>query len=987
MFNDSIENLDNLTNMFDIIYGVSNSWDQSSRLVLKRVDLEQPEYDPIYCLDNEVSYCYRITASFLFDGEPRNLFFSIPKQYESGFIYGSKNTTAKYKIQTNIGLIRNIFKSYKFSISDNIDGVYVDVKSGIVKINGTPYSLWDYNVDKEYCINHFKLNRDAVMSNKVRIDKGLPQAPNEIHFDEKVIMKLEMMNKIKYIDEDSEDKHSTEEILNAMILLINQDELVNKPTLLDIEFMDIYDGLIKSIQANRYATRNKINNKLRKGTLTNTDMQNLINNYFSSHSDQIQTAINTNPITNASQANKIYFYDKFNGHAQAIDYNEALYGVVCPVKTIESANINVKNELAIGTEFIDGKLMVKVFNRDNEIVNIDTLEFMKSVVLCSESYDYDAKRIINVDGMMSIIFRGKVEQVPIDEYGYDYIVMENGEFSAATSNIPMVNSTDSVRALLGSHMTDQAVPVVGHDRSIIYTAGLKTKVTGPVSPTDGVVETVEQDYIIISDADGNSITINRPRSHVSTNHTYNIYIPRVEIGQEVKKGDIIFSLNSLNDEGEVELGVNTTVAYMHVGYDYEDGIAVSESFIKKFAHPIDSIIRIGFNTNSYKFDLPTVTTNSDYTIDFNKLDNYGIIKEGEEITGGDILAAYLVKDYSINNKDLLSVLKLSNLYDIQLVKVPMNIKNAKVYRIDVYDPNNLAPEGLQKYKGKKGNNEFNDYELIDLRTSDSTEDFVMDIHISNMNIPKLGDKFTNEYGSKGTIAHIYKDEEMYTYGPENKPIEVIVSPTSTISRKGLSQLKSSFLGNASMAVWDKHTQLLDNDPNDEDLKDMRVDLKILLQTDIYDNYSWDQIKDLHDSTKDICAYRIKMKVIETRFDMDVLEMISHISGVPIDCKYDVYYQGRKLDNPIVIGYTRMMRLHFIVEEKSTASPVDPIVRTPVLGGKNRSVGQMIGEQELWALLSSGELEFQDALSLSNIEQGTQLLVQMLILGQGIRKVK
>lgn len=1043
MFNDSIENPEEVRKLLDVIF-LKSQWDTYGEDIdIQEIKIGQPEYDADTCYATGYSYEYNVNALIKFKGELNSINLKFPKVVDDNVIFNKAGLPAKPRVLTKIGIVNRVIMSRKYTCCLTLENIWLRPMEGTFSKDRVKYNLMSIpGIDKNMISEKFygkpyvpeedttpesdesdeqeetdndeltvdtessdlfegpdeskdiKLDYDSLVTSAVDDSQGDIRDDFDYQnykFDERTLLRLRTITRKDY------SKASFGEVLNDIIKYIDTPEL-DDLTMLDIHFKDVFEGLKSELQAAKAKIRSDIFRKYRKYHKLNvTYLQSCIYSYFRGkalNEDQTQYSGDSNPLANIGTANKIYIYEIKNNTKTKITlkYNEALFGVICPIKSQEGPQINKKNELSIGTTFINGELNIKVYEKGTmNLVLLKPQDYLKAKVLCSENWDYDQNKIIPIDGKISVCYLGKI-MLYTDPNEFEYIHMMNGEFGYAVANIPMCNSTDTVRSMLGAHMADQAIPVVGKDRAIIYTGTEVVKPRGPQTGISGTVKKITDEYTVIEDADGNRDVIKRPITRESVNHSYNMYESSVKVGDKVQEGDQLYHQNSFIGN-EFSVGINAVMGYVHTGYDYEDGIAVRRGYIEKFAHPIEVSIKVYVPLNNAMFDKNMTFINENKIFDKN-LDEYGVIIPGTEVQARDALIGFTTEVRKGLLSDAAAILKAGSMARTSdITKVPTYIRKGTVTKIVLYDDNNLAPEGLRKYNYKILNSK-EDTELYIKPPFDETEYmYAFEFFIKYMNVPKIGDKFTNEFGSKGTITHIFEDSEMYRIGgKDGELIDAIASPASTIGRKGLSQIKQAFLGNVSKKFWNEvYNQIKDYDPNtgfgnENLLKEWKDKLGILVQSDLYKNYSFKQFYDLVMSTKDIKAFRIKMKSIETRFTYEVMSKISEVFQVDMSCKVPVWFNGRLLDNEIVVGYGRLMRLHFIVENKATATAVNKRFKVPILGGKDKSEGQKIGEQEVWALCSYGLWHFQELLETTNNDKGDDLVIQLLLLGQGIEEV-
>ena len=543
--------------------------------------------------------------------------------------------------------------------------------------------------------------------------------------------------------------------------------------------------------------------------------------------------------------------------------------------------------------------------------------------------------------------------------------------SVSTSLIPFLEHDDANRALMGSNMQRQAVPLLRPQAPLVGT-GMEARVardSGQVvlAATDGVVTESSGRRIVVIDSAGDEHVYGLKKFVRSNQGTSIDQRPIVNKGDKVKAGDVLADSAS-TDEGELALGQNTLVAFMSwEGYNFEDAIIISEKLVKedRFTsihiekHEVESRdTRLG--PEEITRDIPNVGDES-----LRNLDEDGIIRVGAEIGSGDILVGKITP----KGETELSA-------EEKLLRAIFGEKAR-----DVKDTSLRVPHGERgKVIGVKVLSKLNDDEL-----SPGVNKLVR-LWIAQTRKVAEGDKMAGRHGNKGVIARILPEEDM-PFLPDGTPVDLVLNPIGVPSRMNLGQVLETHLGWAAHQMgFRAETPVFDGAPdvsieealarawiiNKSGAVDPRpldgdgasaIDFDVVRKWLLDRGYSFDQVFSSDAGRAAEACLRIwfeeemGLRVGDRPFGELKSEALrlnrSGEAAAPIMGK-SVLYDGRTgeaFDQPIAVGYIYMMKLIHLVEDKIHARSTGPysLITQQPLGGKAQFGGQRFGEMEVWAL--------------------------------------
>ena len=618
------------------------------------------------------------------------------------------------------------------------------------------------------------------------------------------------------------------------------------------------------------------------------------------------------------------------------DVHYSHYGRMCPIETPEGPNIGLINSLASYARineygFIEAPYR-KIDHSDPENPRVtDEVVYMTAdeednyhVAQANETLDEEGHFVHkNVSG------RYREETQAYERKAFDYMdVSPKMVFSVATALIPFLQNDDANRALMGSNMQRQAVPLLMTEAPVVGT-GMEEKAAVDsgvcvVAEEAGVVERSTSAEIQIRQDDG-KLKKYKLTKFLRSNQS-NCYNQRAIVfkGDRVEKGDVIADGPSTSN-GELALGKNPLIGFMTwEGYNYEDAVLLSEKLVMNDVYTSVHIEEYECESRDTKLgpeeitrDVPGVGEDA-----LKDLDERGIIRIGAEVRAGDILVGKVTPkgetELTAEERLLRAIFgeKAREVRDTSL-KVPHGaygtIIDAKLFTRENGDE--LAP----------GVNE------------------TVRIYIAQKRKISVGDKMAGRHGNKGVVSRVLPVEDM-PFLPNGRPLDIVLNPLGVPSRMNIGQVLEIHLSLAAKALgFNVSTPVFDG-ADENDIQDT-----LELAND-YVNMEWD-------------AFQEKYKDILRPDAMEYLgEHLDHRAlwkGVPISRTGKVQLRdgrtGEYFDGPTTIGHMHYLKLHHLVDDKIHARSTGPyaLVTQQPLGGKAQFGGQRFGEMEVWALEAYG----------------------------------
>ena len=638
------------------------------------------------------------------------------------------------------------------------------------------------------------------------------------------------------------------------------------------------------------------------------------------------------------------------------DVHYSHYGRMCPVETPEGPNIGLINSLACYARineygFVEAPYR-KIDKTDpkNPVVT-DEVVYMTAdeednyhVAQANEKLDADGHFVRN-----SVSGRYREETQEYDKTAFDYMdVSPKMVFSVATALIPFLQNDDPTRALMGSNMQRQAVPLLTTEAPVVGT-GIEAKAAVDsgvcvVAKAAGEVLSSESNRIVIKEDDGNKreyILTKFSRSNQS--NCYN-QRPIVFKGQHVEAGEVIADGPSTS-QGELALGKNPLIGFMTwEGYNYEDAVLLSERLVEYDVYTSVHIEEYETEARDTKLGPEEITRDVPGVGDdaLKDLDERGIIRVGAEVRAGDILVGKVTPkgetELTAEERLLRAIFgeKAREVRDTSL-KVPHGaygiVVDAKVFTRENGDE--LSPGVNQSVR----------------------------IYIAQKRKISVGDKMAGRHGNKGVVSRVLPVEDM-PFLPNGRPLDIVLNPLGVPSRMNIGQVLEIHLSLAAKALGFNISTPVFDGANEIDIEDT-----LTLAND-YVNLPFDKAELEADQQSEHPYWNADTEIFYDKYvdtlREDVMDYLSknreHRSlwkGVPISTDGKVQLRdgrtGECFDGKVTIGHMHYLKLHHLVDDKIHARSTGPysLVTQQPLGGKAQFGGQRFGEMEVWALEAYG----------------------------------
>ena len=625
------------------------------------------------------------------------------------------------------------------------------------------------------------------------------------------------------------------------------------------------------------------------------------------------------------------------------DVHTSHYGRMCPIETPEGPNIGLIGSLAtyarinpygfIETPYrrvVDGKVTDDIdyltadeeenytIAQANELFNLETREFGHTD---EDGVFHKSARVLCRTRDANGVF-GEPDEV--DPMNVQYMDVSPRQMtSVATSLIPFLEHDDANRALMGSNMQRQAVPLLRPNAPLVGT-GIEHRIavdSGEILVTQnaGVVDYVDGQTIIVEREDGEYDEYLVPKFQRSNQSGCMNHKPIVKKGDRVEVGDVLADGPSC-DGAELSLGQNLMVAYMPwEGFNYEDAIIISERVVAEDLLTSIHISEYEIDARDTKLgpeeitrEIPNISEDM-----ISDLDADGIIRIGAEVNPGDVLVGKATPkgetELTAEERLLRAIFgeKAREVRDTSL-KVPHGAggRVINVVRSSRLDGDELAP----------GVNEL------------------VRVFVAQKRKIQQGDKLSGRHGNKGVISRILPVEDM-PYLADGTPIDVILNPLGVPSRMNVGQLLECHLGWAAKWGW-----------SDAEETDEVVAGPMHVATPVFDGATEKEISDVIEK-----ANRNLVNMHKEKYgDLARLEFVPQLSRTGKTWLYDGR-TGEKFREPITVGQSYILKLGHLVDDKIHARSTGPysLITQQPLGGKAQFGGQRFGEMEVWALYSYG----------------------------------
>ena len=604
------------------------------------------------------------------------------------------------------------------------------------------------------------------------------------------------------------------------------------------------------------------------------------------------------------------------------DVHYTHYGRMCPIETPEGPNIGLISSLATYARISKYGFIEAPYRRvDRETgVVTDEVVYMTAdvedkyiIAQANEPLD-ENHRFVN----KRVAARDRNEIIEVEASRIDFMdVSPKMVVSVATAMIPFLENDDNSRALMGSNMQKQAVPLMVTDSPIVGT-GMEYKAAVDsgvviVAKNPGAVETVTSDQIVIRREDGTKDTYHLIKFKRSNQGTCVNQRPIVGVGESVDEGQVIADGPGTAD-GEIALGKNALVGFMTwEGYNYEDAVLLNERLVRDDVYTSIHIEEYSHEARDTKLgpeeitrEIPNVGEDA-----LKDLDANGVIKIGTEVRAGDILVGKVTPK---GETELTA--------EERLLRAIFGEKSR-----DVRDTSLRVPHGENGI-------------IVDVRefSRENGDELapgvnrVVRVYIAQKRKISVGDKMAGRHGNKGVVSRILPPEDM-PFLPDGTPLDIVLNPLGVPSRMNIGQVLEVHLGIAAKRLgWKIMTPVFDGATE----KDITECLKMAgLERDVLPGERTDGKTTF--TVTDPVTGEEKQKIVDGK---------------------TILYDGRTgepFDNPVTVGIMYYLKLHHLVDDKIHARSTGPysLVTQQPLGGKAQFGGQRFGEMEVWALEAYG----------------------------------
>lgn len=903
----------------------SQLYDDIPKIVItKQKTIEPTSEDLSYYINKEGTHQVKIQYSYqavLGDKVVRKdvAELAVPTLIGGVFIYNGKIKLPLNRVTTDtrcqIGQDR-VFLSKSRVISSGSRFQYKDSEGKLIKtksVDGLPEDLLkldDYEVDKLEILTNVDI-KDNLISNE--LIAGVAKAFKDNH--------------------------------NLRDLAINK-VIISAPS-----------AIIMSIRVQRYLIRREMlskythlqkNAKSRSLKLFMTSISNIINNFFTKgdkYFSNIQSIQATNPLTLESMKHKVILEDnsaKTNRYIKYSRYDKSFRGIIDPVMTPDNTNASRVNELTRAVSITDGVTKIKVLDKDFHEIELTFLKYLNSKVLSSEEVDYDFN-IIDPKDKYKVRYRGDV----IESKDYDYIDPHpDYRLNKATAMIPMLNMNDSIRAAMAAKMFNQSIAIIGSEPRKVRSGNENLADSAMItkSPISGVVVDKDQDGITIREGSGNERFIPTPKVSKANYGTNILTHWTKEVGDYIHEGQALAVPNNIDDDFNLQLGINAKVAMMSFrGYTYEDGVVISQSMAHKMAHVWTETVVIDILPNMLIDGLVTIGN---------------LYQVGDSLISGSVLKSYgkysteFLRDmgmkskytrpwsYKIQGRNITETL----VYDIKIAKGDLE---ANEITDDTFSPNGRARTAdINILLGNKSATGFN-YDSVNLSLlkdfkANPETSYTVKIKLIHLSDAQLGDKIVNSYASKGVITKILPDDEM-PHTEDGRYADIVMNPHAVISRKNIGQSYEMLLNKIAKALIIKHKGLMQS----SDLNSVRDDLRYFMLPEYWKMDDEDLISFI--STHDQYIY-----TTGSYSKINSPKIIQWMDKLGISEGEVMYLGRRKIANPILFSEMYMMKLYMLSDAVAKVTEVKvPDIKNLVLNQGQTTQGSRIGNMEMDAIQSNG----------------------------------
>ncbi len=618
------------------------------------------------------------------------------------------------------------------------------------------------------------------------------------------------------------------------------------------------------------------------------------------------------------------------------DVHYSHYGRMCPIETPEGPNIGLINSLACYARINEYGFIEAPYRKVDKSDPMNPVVTDEVVYMTADEEDNyhvaQANTPLDEEGHFinkNVSGRYREETQDYERNKFDYMdVSPKQVFSVATALIPFLQNDDANRALMGSNMQRQAVPLLTTEAPVVGT-GMEVKSAvdsgvAEVAEQAGVVESSTSTSITIRHDDGTKKTYKLTKFQRSNQSNCYNQRPIVDKGERVEAGQVIADGPSTSG-GEMALGKNPLIGFMTwEGYNYEDAVLLSERLVQEDVYTSVHIEEYEAEARDTKLGPEEITRDIPGVGDdaLKDLDERGIIRIGAEVRAGDILVGKVTPkgetELTAEERLLRAIFgeKAREVRDTSL-KVPHGeygiVVDAKVFTRENGDE--LSPGVNQAVR----------------------------IYIAQKRKISVGDKMAGRHGNKGVVSRVLPVEDM-PFLPNGRPLDIVLNPLGVPSRMNIGQVLEIHLSLAAKALGFNVSTPVFAGANENDIMDT-LDL-----ANDYVNLEWEEFEKKHGEE---LRPEVLQFLSENRAHRELWK------GVPLSRDGKVRLRdgrtGEYFDSPVTIGHMHYLKLHHLVDDKIHARSTGPysLVTQQPLGGKAQFGGQRFGEMEVWALEAYG----------------------------------
>jgi len=610
------------------------------------------------------------------------------------------------------------------------------------------------------------------------------------------------------------------------------------------------------------------------------------------------------------------------------DVHPSHYGRMCPIETPEGPNIGLIGSLATFARinpygFIETPYRKIVKGKVTDEIEYLTADVEERYVIAQATEHFDPKtRKFESERVLCIKKGG--QPIDVEPKNVDYMDVSPRQIvSVATALIPFLEHDDANRALMGSNMQRQAVPLMSPEAPLVGT-GMEYRAaidTGEVliARRAGRVEYVDSMKVVVRARDGSIDEYRLPKFMRSNQGTCINHRPIVKEGKAVKRGQVLADGPS-SEQGELGLGQNLLVAFMPwEGYNYEDAIIISERLVKDDVLTSIHIEEYEVEARDTKLGPEEVTREIPNVGEdvLANLDEDGIIRIGAEVFPGDVLVGKVTPK---GETELTA--------EERLLRAIFGEKAREVRDTSLKVPHGETGRviAVRQFSRDSGDD-----------LSPGVNELVR-VYVAQKRKVSEGDKLAGRHGNKGVIAKILPVEDM-PFMADGTPVDIILNPLGVPSRMNVGQLLETHLGWASSVGW-----------NDDSKQKSSVDGPIHVASPVFDGASESEISDVIGRANQNMLLKASERFGKTARE----EFVPRLSREGKAVLYDGR-TGEPFREPVTVGQIYVLKLLHLVDDKIHARSTGPysLITQQPLGGKAQFGGQRFGEMEVWALYAYG----------------------------------